>query len=284
MHETGVEAASIQDVRLRVADLPRALAFYQDVLGMRPVAGEAPGALSASGRAPVLLRLEAAPDAPERPRGTAGLFHVAFLYPDRAALGAVLQRLLQLGIPLGSADHGVSEALYLSDPEGNGIELYADRPRDAWPVAGEGGVAMYTDSLAFAPLLDEGRKASADVMPPATRIGHIHLSVASLANAERFYADLLGFAVTQRSYPGALFLARGAYHHHIGTNVWRSRAPAQPGVLGLDRFTVALDEPEWKTIVQRLDVEGRIRSREGEAALASDFDGIGVAVAPRDVR
>lgn len=284
MHETGVEAASIQDVRLRVADLPRALAFYQDVLGMRPVAGEAPGALSASGRAPVLLRLEAAPDAPERPRGTAGLFHVAFLYPDRAALGAVLQRLLQLGIPLGSADHGVSEALYLSDPEGNGIELYADRPRDAWPVAGEGGVAMYTDSLAFAPLLDEGRKASADVMPPATRIGHIHLSVASLANAERFYADLLGFAVTQRSYPGALFLARGAYHHHIGTNVWRSRAPAQPGVLGLDRFTVALDEPEWKTIVQRLDVEGRIRSREGEAVLASDFDGIGVAVAPRDVR
>ncbi|HEY8535153.1 MAG TPA: VOC family protein [Vicinamibacterales bacterium] len=284
MHETGVEAASIQDVRLRVADLPRALAFYQDVLGMRPVAGEAPGALSASGRAPVLLRLEAAPDAPERPRGTAGLFHVAFLYPDRAALGAVLQRLLQLGIPLGSADHGVSEALYLSDPEGNGIELYADRPRDAWPVAGEGGVAMYTDSLAFAPLLDEGRKASADVMPPATRIGHIHLSVASLANAERFYADLLGFAVTQRSYPGALFLARGAYHHHIGTNVWRSRAPAQPGVLGLDRFTVALDEPEWKIIVQRLDVEGRIRSREGEAVLASDFDGIGVAVAPRDVR
>ncbi len=283
MHATGVEAASIQDVRLRVADLPRALAFYQDVLGMRPVPGEAPGALAAGGRGPILIRLEAAPDAPERPRGTAGLFHVAFLYPDRASLGAVLQRLLQFGIPLGSADHGVSEALYLSDLEGNGIELYADRPRDAWPQTGDGGIAMYTDALAFAPLLEEGRKADAGAMPPATRIGHIHLSVASLRNAERFYGDLLGFRITQRSYPGALFLARGGYHHHVGTNVWNSRAPLQPGALGLDRFTIGLDEAEWTEAVRRLDEAGRIEAREDDVVAARDFDGIGVAVASRAV-
>lgn len=273
---TGVDAASIADVRLRVADLPRALAFYQDVLGLRPVAGEAPGALAAGGRAPALIRLDAAPDAPERPRGTAGLFHIAFLYPDRASLGAVLQRLLQFGIPLGSADHGVSEALYLTDLEGNGIELYADRPRDAWPRTGDGGVAMYTDALAFAPLLEEGREGDAEAMPPATRIGHIHLSVASLRNAERFYGDLLGFTVTQRTYPGALFLARGGYHHHIGANTWQSRAPAQPGVLGLHRFAIGLAADSWGEAVRRLEAAGAVESTQDDRVSARDFDGIGV--------
>jgi catechol 2,3-dioxygenase len=280
---TGVDAAVILDVRLRVADLPRALAFYQDVLGLRPVAGEAPGALAADGRAPALIRLEAAPDAPERPRGTAGLFHIAFLYPDRASLGAVLQRLLQFGIPLGSADHGVSEALYLADLEGNGIELYADRPRDAWPRTGDGGIAMYTDALAFAPLLEEGRKAAADAMPPAARIGHIHLSVASLQNAERFYGERLGFSVTQRTYPGALFLARGGYHHHIGANTWQSRTPARPGVLGLSRFAIGMDSDQWDEAVRRLEFAGAVESREDGRVSARDLDGIGVDLVRRGV-
>ncbi len=170
-----------------------------------------------------LLVLQAAPDAPPRPRGAAGLFHVAFLYPDRTALARALRRLLELDVPIGSADHGVSEAIYLSDPEGNGIELYADRPPEAWPPRGpDGQVTMYTEALDIPAVLTLAHEPG-PLLPPATRIGHVHLSVADLGHAERFYGDALGFAVTQRSYPGALFLGRDGYHHHVGANTWRSR-------------------------------------------------------------
>ncbi len=282
MDSTGVDAADITDVTLRVADLPRALAFYQDVLGLARVKGDERVALSPDGRAPALIVLAAAPEAPPRPRQSAGLFHVAILYPDTAALGRILRRLLEFGVPIGSADHGVSQALYLADLEGNGLELYVDRPRERWPLSADGGIAMFTDALAFAPLLEAGRPPG-PLMPTGTRVGHIHLSVASLANANEFYATLLGFSVTQRTYPGALFLARGGYHHHIGANVWHSRTAAQPGVLGLDQFTIRLDDAEFEAAARRLDAAGRTGAREARTLVVEDLDGLRVRLTTRHV-
>ena len=264
----------LTDLTLRVADLAQVQAFYQDVLGFAPLEA-APGTVTlAPPGAPVaLLVLRAAPDAPPRPRGAAGLFHVAFLYPDRTALARVLQKLLELGVPIGSADHGVSDAIYLSDPEGNGIELYADRPPEAWPPRGpDGQVTMYTEALDLSAVLALAHQRG-PILPAATRIGHVHLSVADLGHAERFYGEALGFTVTQRSYPGALFLGRDGYHHHVGANIWRSRQAAVPGTLGLVEFSVRVSQrEEFARITKRLADAGRLREESGEVATAHDLD------------
>jgi catechol 2,3-dioxygenase len=261
------------DLALRVSDLAHVQAFYEDVLGFDHVRrGPGTVALSPPGGLDSLLVLSAAPSAPPRPRGAAGLFHVALLYPDRAALGRALRRVLDLGIPIGSADHGVSEAIYLSDPEGNGLELYADRPRDEWPASDDGQVAMFTEALDLSPLLALAR-VPGPLLPPETRIGHVHLSVADLSHAEQFYGDVLGFGVTQRSYPGALFLGRDGYHHHIGANVWRSRLPATTGALGLAEFTIRLASPEIRAAaVAQLEARGRVVDRTASGLLAEDLD------------
>lgn len=267
-------SVQLSDLTLRVADLSRAQAFYQDVLGFACLKAPAGTArLAPPGASRALVVLQAAADAPARPRGAAGLFHVAFLYPDRPALARVLQRLLELGVPIGSADHGVSEAIYLSDHEGNGIELYADRPREAWPPATDGQVTMFTEALDMPSLLALAQMPG-PLLPPATRIGHVHLSVVTLEVAERFYGDALGFTVTQRTYPGALFLARDGYHHHLAANVWRSRQAAVPGTLGLVEFTLRLAAGELGTAATRLAGAGWIIERTAVTALAVGPDGI----------
>jgi len=232
------------ELTLRVADVARVQAFYQDVLGFDCKSGpNGDVRLGAPAHETTLVVLKAAPDRPPRPRGTAGLFHVAFLYPDRAALARALRRVLDRGVRIGSADHGVSEAIYLADPEGNGIELYADRPPDAWPPRmPDGQVSMFTEALDVPALLAEAQTPDV-VLPHAVRIGHVHLSVADLRHAEQFYGERLGFAVTQRSYPGALFLGRDGYHHHLGANTWHSRHRAADGVLGLAGVTMTIAGP-----------------------------------------
>jgi catechol 2,3-dioxygenase len=271
------QSVELTELTLRVADLARMQAFYQDVLGFAPL--EATGSdisLGPAGAAVGLIVLREAPLAPPRPRGTAGLFHVALLYPDRAALARALHRVLELGIPIGSADHGVSEAIYLSDPEGNGLELYADRPPEAWPPATGGQVTMYSEALDVASVLAEAR-GPGPLVPPGTRIGHVHLSVADLEHAERFYGDALGFTVTQRSYPGALFLGRDGYHHHVGANTWHSRRPAHPDTLGLAEFTMRVnDAGEYAEITSRLTRSGHLRERSDDVVLAQDSDGLNV--------
>ena len=273
------QSVELTELTLRVADLARMQAFYQDVLGFAPL--EATGSdisLGPAGAAVGLIVLREAPLAPPRPRGTAGLFHVALLYPDRSALARALHRVLELGIPIGSADHGVSEAIYLSDPEGNGLELYADRPPEAWPPATGGQVTMYSEALDVASVLAEAREPG-PLLPPGTRIGHVHLSVADLEHAERFYGDALGFTVTQRSYPGALFLGRDGYHHHVGANTWHSRRPAHTGTLGLAEFTMRLaDADDYARVTARLESTGRRREGTG-AVVAEDLDGLRVRVA-----
>jgi len=236
----------IGHAHLQVAGLERSLAFYRDLLGFLEIARSGPTAfLSSSGRLPAQVILTVLAGARPKPPRTTGLYHVAIRLPERLALSQVLRRLLEQRWPLqGAADHGVSEALYLSDPDGNGLELYVDRPRQDWPWAG-GQVAMSTDPLDLQDLLDQSVSNPGEGIHPVTDIGHIHLQVSDLARAEAFYSNLLGLEITQRSYPGALFLSAGGYHHHLGLNIWAGRGapPPPPDAVGLLDFKVEIPDP-----------------------------------------
>ena len=235
-------------VAVAVADLDRSLAFYRDVLGFAVLAQTADHAVLGAGGTP-LLELAAAPGARPAPPSATGLYHFAILVPSRADLAAWLLHLAESGYPLdGAADHLVSEALYLSDPDGNGIEVYRDRPRADWPRR-DGQIRMATDPLDLQALLDEARAAGRPWagLPAGTRLGHMHLRVGDLAAARAFYHDVLGFDVmVDLSRFGALFVSAGGYHHHLGLNIWESRGgrAAPPGHAGLRFFTVELPDAE----------------------------------------
>jgi catechol 2,3-dioxygenase len=214
-------------VTLRVADLERSLAFYRGVLGLEARAGAWADRLALGPPGgETLLELEArAGTRAVPPGGRIGLYHVALLLPDRAGLGRFARHLQAVGARAGAADHLVSEAFYLTDPDGLGIEVYADRPREAWGVRG-GELHMDTLPLDLEGLLAETNGEAWTGMPRATTVGHVHLHVGDLERARAFYVDAVGFDVTVASYPGALFLAAGPYHHHLGLNTWSRSAPA----------------------------------------------------------
>ena len=218
-------ATRLGRVTLQVANLERSLVYYQEVLGMRVVTREAGvAALGAErGETPLLELRARAGVAPVSRRGLLGLYHFAILLPDRAALGRLLRHLAERGVRAGSADHLVSEAIYLTDPDGLGIEVYADRPRETWGLNGR-ELAMASDPLDVEELI---RTAGADRwsgMPAGTVIGHVHLHVGDLDEAAVFYHQGLGFDKMVWNYPGALFLGAGGYHHHLGTNTWAKGA------------------------------------------------------------
>jgi catechol 2,3-dioxygenase len=268
-------SVALTELVLRVDDPGRVSGFYESVLGLRSaVLDDGRTGLFSGVVAPLVVLTDGS--AAPRPRAAAGLFHVAFLYGDRPALAAALRRVIGAGVPIGSADHGVSEAIYLSDPEGNGIELYVDRPGDQWPPRQpDGQVAMVTEPLDLDALL----AVAAERPAPPARIGHIHLSVADLLHAEQFYGDVLGFAVTQRTYPGALFLARDGYHHHLGANTWRSNRPAVPGAPGLERFTIRLLElDDLERASAKMTAAGHPFERTEATIDTRDLDGIGVRI------
>ena len=231
-------------ITLRAADVERLRAFYEETIGLRATDGGDGGvALGVDGTP--LVELAHDPDAPPRPHRSTGLFHLALLVPERADLARALRRVVGSRWRLtGASDHLVSEALYLADPEDNGIELYRDRPRGEWPVAG-GNLQMDTLPLDLQSLLAEVGDDEPDPgMPAGTTLGHVHLQVSDLAAAERFWAGTLGFDVTVRGYPGALFVSAGGYHHHVGLNTWAGvgAPPPPPGARGLVRFEVATVE------------------------------------------
>jgi catechol 2,3-dioxygenase len=231
---------TIPHVALRVADLTRSVEFYTQQLGFVLSRHEGTSAdLATAANAPALLSLEEDRHAPPASPAQAGLFHAALLFPSRAALGGWLRFAANRGVEFdGASDHVVSDAIYFSDPDGNGLEFYADRPRADWPYR-NGEVAMSTRPCDLAALLQEGRLA----VPPlaGARWGHLHFRVTDLHAAETFYTGRLGLAVTQRTYPGARFLAADGYHHHLGLNTWGQPHAAQPaGRLGLKRATFAL--------------------------------------------
>jgi catechol 2,3-dioxygenase len=253
---------SIGKVRLRVADIDALSEFYERVVGLRGVEREADLARLGPEEGEPLVELLAAPAAGPPPSFSTGLFHLAILVPDRAELARSLRRVIEQGWRLtGASDHLVSEALYLSDPEGNGIEIYRDRPRDQWGHADNGELRMATLPLDLDNLLaDEGASdRPPNGMPADTTMGHVHLRVADIPAAEAFYNGALGLDVMVRSYPGALFVAAGGYHHHIGLNTWESQgAPAPPeGSLGLDRWELVLpDEDERDAAAGRVGETG----------------------------
>jgi catechol 2,3-dioxygenase len=232
-------------ITLRVADLATSLQFYQNVLGMH-VHQQQDGRVwlgPQDGRA--VLCLQSAPGAPRPGRNATGLYHVAYLYPSRQALGNALRRLATTRWPLqGFADHLVSEAIYLADPEGNGIELYRDRPRSEWRY-NNGQIAMATDPLDVDGVLAEASDPLEERMPAGTGIGHIHLKVASTSQAEAFYCQTLGFDLMARYGPSASFASAGGYHHHIGMNTWSSAGgpPPAPDATGLAYYQVLLPNP-----------------------------------------
>ncbi len=241
------ETTHIGHVHLKVADLNRSLAFYRDLLGLREVGRDGPTAfLAARPEGPVLIALTKWAGAQPKPPGTTGLYHVAIRLPNRQALARVFKRLVDHRWPFhGFSDHKVSEAIYLPDPDNNGLELYRDRPREQWPWR-NGQVAMRTDPLDVEALLAE---VAADPTPwsgihPDTDIGHVHLNVRDLDEAEAFYHGRLGLDVTQRDYPGARFFAAGGYHHHVGTNIWAGTGapPPPPNAVGLHHFSICLEE------------------------------------------
>jgi catechol 2,3-dioxygenase len=252
---------AIGTVRLTVSDLARSRSFYELALGLE-TSELADGLLALGvGSEPPLIELRGDPSAPALSRRATGLFHLAILVPTREDLALALARVAESRWPLdGASDHLVSEALYLSDPDGNGIEIYRDRPREQWRRTGD-RFDMATLPLDLNDVLNElnGADGPQPVVPTGTRIGHVHLQVADLDEAEAFYSGVLGFDVMVRGYPGALFVSAGGYHHHIGLNTWHSAGSSPPlaGSVGLRSFEVTLaSEHERERTLDRVRAAG----------------------------
>jgi len=274
---------AIGKVRLRVADVDALAAFYERVVGLGAV--ERDGELVRLGPegGPPLVELVSAPGAPPAPSFSTGLFHLAILVPDRPGLARSLRRIADAGWRLtGASDHLVSEALYLQDPEGNGIEIYRDRPREQWG-RDRGELRMATLPLDLESVLAElpAGDEEANGMPAGTRIGHVHLQVNAIPAAEAFYNGEVGLDVMVRSYPGALFLAAGGYHHHVGLNTWQSEgAPPPPeGALGLDRYELVFPDGGSRDDAAARVAESGDPLRLDEGVLATDPSGSRVLLA-----
>jgi catechol 2,3-dioxygenase len=264
------DASRVGGVHLQVVDLQRSRSFYEQVLGLRAHAITATSiALSADGEDRPLVTLHTKPALTPARRGAFGLYHFALLLPERSDLGHFASHLASFEIQVAMADHSVSEALYLWDPDGLGIEVYADRPRDTWRRH-DRELEMTTDPLNIQSVIAAGPGTAWKGTPKGTTMGHVHLHVGNLEQAEAFYHRALGFDKTVWSYPGALFMSAGGYHHHLGTNVW-SQGPA-----------ASADEArllEWELMVPSLvDVGAAVRSvRDGGYGVEQRENGIVVA-------
>ncbi|QCS44483.1 VOC family protein [Natrinema versiforme] len=268
--DTLPQGTHIGRTALRVNDLDELTGFYRDVVGLsvldetdtRSVLGVADTAL---------LVLEGDTDAPSRHQSSVGLYHTAFRVPSRAALGDALARIRdrwQLG---GASDHWVSEALYLTDLEGNGIEIYRDYPREEWPIADDGRVRISTEPLDLASI--EAAATGGSRVPSGTDIGHVHIEVSSLDAFRDFYVDTLGFEV-QTTVPAASFVSAGGYHHHLGANTWHHRTTPSDG-RGLSWFEVVVPKSSALDAVQERVADQAIPVTETSDGIEiTDPDGI----------
>lgn len=263
----------IGTVRLQVGDLARSLEYYERVLGLRPQRdGEGVARLVVPDEGRVLLELhERRGVRPAPRRGLLGLFHFAILLPERRALGSFVNHLATLRAPVGMSDHAVSEAIYLSDPDGLGIEVYADRSRGSWRQDSTGQLMMTTE-----PLDVESLRAAADgtpwtVMPPGAVMGHVHLHVGSLEGADAFYHRALGFDKTVWTYPGALFFSAGGYHHHLGTNTWSQGGRPSEDHAQLLSWDIVVADPELAAAAAAsLEASGYVVERTHDAFVVAD--------------
>jgi catechol 2,3-dioxygenase len=231
----------LRRICLRVQDLKRSVDFYTRGLGFVAVEPQSnPARLAVAPGAEPILELTADASLQSPAPEEAGLFHAALLLPSRPALGAWLRHAAEAGIRFeGFADHGVSEAIYFSDPDGNGLEFYIDRPQERWPRAADGELAMVTEALDLPGLLATAPAAQPQPLAGA-RWGHLHLRVTHLERSDAFYRAALGMALMQGSFPGARFLAADGYHHHLGLNAWgRPKRAANAQATGLATATFA---------------------------------------------
>jgi catechol 2,3-dioxygenase len=245
-------------VHLVVADLERSVGWYGSALGLRLLRREDGVAALGAGEDEVVVLHE---DRDARRAGRhAGLYHYALLYPSREELARAALRLSLAPTPVqGASDHRTHEAIYLPDPDGNGIELAADRPRDAWPP--DLGYAGGPEPLDVGALMAtiEGEQVPPDEVAPGLRVGHLHLHVGDLAQALRFYRDVVGFEEQARIGGSAAFVSAGGYHHHLGLNTWQGQGapPVPDGVAGLEHWTVVLEDAEQVAAVRaRLEATG----------------------------
>ncbi|MGN7380546.1 VOC family protein [Paenibacillus sp. SAFN-117] len=268
------------EVKLKVSNLKRSLEFYEQVVGLKILKQTSVTAEMTVDGVHSLLSLEEIPNAlVVPPRSASGLYHFAILVPTRKDLGVSLRRLIQSGISIGQADHLVSEALYISDPDHNGIEIYADRPRDVWQRDADGNYRMATDPIDWEGLLKEAESEVWSGLPKGTTIGHVHFHVGDLQQAGAFYCDLLGFemAADYSRLMRALFISAGGYHHHIGLNVWAGigASPAPPHGTGLAYYTIMYpDASELETALQRIRDAGVPLEEQEGAWIVSDPFGI----------
>lgn len=276
------DTAHVGIVTLAVSNLAQSVAFYHEVIGLAILQqGDNTAELGVEGN--VLLKLFELPGvSPIRYRTRLGLYHTAFLLPNRAALGSFIEHLNQVGANFGAGDHIYSEALYLVDPDGLSVEVYADRPRSVWKTRGQ-------ELLSATEPVDIGGVLSVSAgtwngAPAGTTIGHVHLYIGDLDKAARFYHQGLGLAVMTWSYPGALFVSAGGYHHHVGLNVWAAGSPpatAEDARL-LSWELLVPNQEEIEKIEKNLTNQGWITQKQEDGTLAAiDPWGIKVLVTTR---
>jgi len=266
----------VNRVHLRTANLSRAVAFYQQAIGLRVInQTETEAALSATGFLPALLVLTEDRNAVPSQELTTGLYHLAIRYPARRDLAHSLLRLAAVHHRItGASDHVLGESIHLHDPDGNGVELYFDQPRSRWPMR-DGMLEMITKPLDLDGLLALAHgDALPEYVPAHTDIGHINLHVAELDRAEEFYHDLLGFKVTARIGTSATFLAAGDYHHHIAVNTWAGKTPAPSNSVGLISFRLQVaDAGTLVRLGERACLSGHEVRMNGQVLQISDPDG-----------
>lgn len=268
-------------LELTVHDLPSMVAFYGDLVGLQIIENMGSRArLSPTGGQPTLLTLTERKDALPQPAHSVALYHTAFRFSGRKPLATTLMRLVAARWPLqGASDHHVSEAIYLADPEGNGIEIYRDRPREEWPRL-QDSIQMGNMPLDLQKLLEEADEAAAQTgaIDQGTDLGHIHLQVSELSQADAFYHHLLGLDIMM-SLPTALFMSAGGYHHHLGVNTWHSlhAQPRSQETLGLRSFAFKIpDEANWLALAQRIQAAGQ------ETGSVERDDLLGLSVVDQD--
>lgn len=277
------EVTRLGRVRLQIADLDRSRSFYEDLLGLRVLDRSDGRVVLGAEEVPLVELVERPGTHAVRPRDRLGLFHVALRLPDRSALGQFIQHLDAQDVQPGMSDHGVSEAVYLRDPDGLGVEVYADRPRSTWTQTAEGEISMTTEPLDVSNLLEATNTGQWKGAPSGTAVGHVHLHVGALDRAAAFYHEALGFDKTMWSYPGALFFAVGGYHHHLGTNVWAGDAPAprEEDAQLLEWSIVLPAADDVEAAAQNLESEEYSITRDEDACLVADPWGTSLRISTR---
>lgn len=263
---------TIGSVALAVPDPASVAAFYRNIIGLDRLDGTDDGIILGVGDRSLIRLIECASDGD--PNRTAGLYHLALRVPTRPALGDALARISRTDALTGASDHGFSEALYLRDPAGNGVEVYRDRERNRWPRTAGGGLRTVTDPLD----LDEVAEAAGgeSALPAGTDMGHVHLAVSDIERSLGFYRDLVGFAVSMRPRDDVAFMAAGEYHHHVAVNTWERRQGSSSDP-GLRWFSLMLPAPRDRDeLADRLAEDDVIVEQAEGDIRVRDPDGIGV--------